>query len=79
MHSRLQALLQCAAVGAITLFYLTRIGTSNASNHRADQERPAVVAPAAQERPCCRYFGDEYEEAERALPSQPVEPQAPTF
>jgi hypothetical protein len=79
MPPRLQVLLQCAAVGAITLFYLTRIGTSNASSHRADRERPAVVAPAAQEPLCCRYFGDEYEAAERALQSRPVEPQAPTF
>jgi hypothetical protein len=79
MHPRLLALLQCAAVGAIALLYLTRFGTSNASNHPADRERTAVAAPVAQERPCCLYLGDEYEAAERALQSQPVDPQAPTF
>jgi|KBSMisStaDraftv2_1062788.scaffolds.fasta_scaffold10380_3 hypothetical protein len=78
MRPRLRASLQCAAVCAIALPFLVRMGISDAS-HPANEQRPLVADLPPAENRCCLFFGDEYEAAEHALESLPVEPQPPTF
>jgi hypothetical protein len=54
------------------------MGISDAS-HPANEQRPLVADLPPAENRCCLFFGDEYEAAEHALESLPVEPQPPTF